>query len=70
MKSTKKSESSYYSLSYWDRHHVAHHVVAMEKVAEQHILVKCSKCNVFQVTSDLLHDFMNFNVLKIYLKIH
>ena len=37
----------------------------MEKVAEQHILTKCSKCNTFQVISDLVHDFMNFNALKI-----
>ena len=36
----------------------------MEKVAEQHILTKCSKCNIFQVISDLVHDFMNFNALK------
>ena len=40
----------------------------MEKVAEQHILTKCSKCNTFQVISDLVHDFMNFNALKILLK--
>ena len=47
---------------------VTHHVVAMEKVAElpeQHIFTKCSKCNTFQVTSDLLHEIMNFNALKI-----
>ena len=42
----------------------------MEKVAEQHILTKCSKCDTFQVISDLVHDFMNFNALKIILKIH
>ena len=41
----------------------------MEKVAEQHILTKCSKCNTFQVIGDLVHDFMNFNALKIILKI-
>ena len=41
----------------------------MEKVAEQHILTKCSKCNTFQVISDLVHDFMNFNALKIFKKI-
>ena len=41
----------------------------MEKVAEQHILTKCSKCNTFQVISDLVHDFMNFNALKILKKI-
>ena len=40
----------------------------MEKVAEQHILTKCSKCNTFQVISDLVHDFMNFNALKIFKK--
>ena len=49
---------------------VTHHVVAMEKVAEQHILTKCSKCNSFQVIIDLVHDFINFNALKIILKIH
>ena len=37
----------------------------MEKVAEQHILTKCSRCNIFQAISDLVHDFMNFNALKI-----
>ena len=35
---------------------VTHHVVAME----------CSKCNTFQVIDDLLHDFTNFNALKIF----
>ena len=49
---------------------VTHHVVAMEKVAEQHILPKCSKCNTFQVISDLVYDFMNLNALKIMSKIH
>ena len=39
----------------------------MEKVGEQHILTKCSKYNVFQVISDLLHEFLNFNALKIIL---
>ena len=33
---------------------VTYHVVPIEKVAEQHILTECSKCNSFQVTSDLL----------------
>ena len=37
----------------------------MEKVAESHILTICSKCNTFQVIGDLVHDFMNFNALKI-----
>ena len=49
---------------------VTHHVVAMEKVAEQHILTKCSKCNTFQVISDLVHHFMNFNALKNIKKIY
>ena len=40
---------------------VTHYVVAMEKVADQHVLTKCSKCNTFQVISDLVYDFMNFN---------
>ena len=46
---------------------VTHHVIAMKKVAEYHILAKCSKCNTctFQVISDLVHHFMNFNALKI-----
>ena len=42
----------------------------MEKVAESHILTKCCKCNTFQVISDLVHYFMNFNALEIILKIH
>ena len=49
---------------------VTHHVVAMEKEAEKHILTECSKCNIFQVIIDLVHDFINFNALKIILKIH
>ena len=69
MKGTENKESSHYSLSYWDRH-PSYHVVAMEKVAESQILTKCSKCNTFQVMDDLVHDFMNFNALKIILKIH
>ena len=55
MEVTEKSESSYYS-SY---------VVAMEKVVDYHILTKYSKCNTFQVISDLVHDYMNFKALKI-----
>ena len=49
---------------------VTHHVIATEKVVEQHILTKCSKCNIFQVIIDLVHDFRNFNLLKNILKIH
>ena len=39
-------------------------IVALEKVAEQHILTKCSKCTI-QVINDLVHDFMNINAFKI-----
>ena len=46
----------------------SHHVVTMEKVAEQHTCSKCSKCNTFQVISDLVHDFMTFNVSKLFEK--
>ena len=49
---------------------VTHHVVPMEEVAEQHVLTKCSKCNTFQLTSDFVYDFMNFNALKIIIKIN
>ena len=61
MEGTEKSESSYYSLSYWDRLPGYSPCFYYGKVAEQYILTKCSKCNTFQVISDLLHDFMNFN---------
>ena len=70
MGGTEKSESSYYSLSYWDRHSSSHNVVAMKKVVEQHILTKCSNCNTFQVIRVLVHDFMNFIALKIILKLN
>ena len=46
---------------------VTHHV---GKVADQHISTKHSKYNTFQVISDLVHDFMNFNTLEIIFKIH
>ena len=45
---------------------VTHHFVAMKKVAGQHILTKCFKCKTFQVTTDLVHDFMNFNTLQMF----
>ena len=48
---------------------VTHHIVAIE-VSEQHILTKCSKSNTFQVISDLVHDFRNFNAFKIISKVH
>ena len=28
---------------------VTRHVVAMKKAAEQHILIKCCKCNIFKL---------------------
>ena len=36
----------------------------MEKAAEEHILTKRSKYNIFQIIRDLVHDFMNINALK------
>ena len=44
---------------------VTDHVVAMKKIAEYHILTNCFKCNTFQVIIDLVHDFINFNAIKI-----
>ena len=61
MEGTGKSESSYYSLNYWERIQVTHHAEAMGKVVKQHILTTCSKFNTFQVISDLVYDFTNFN---------
>ena len=69
MEGTDKLESNYY-LIIGIGSHVTDHVIAMEKVAEQHILTIYSKCNSLQVISDLVMDFMNFNALKIILKIH
>ena len=46
MEVTEKPKSSYYSAIEIDTQ-VTHHVVAMEKVAEQHILTKCSKSENF-----------------------
>ena len=57
---TEKTESSYFS-AIGIVFQVTHHIVAMAKVAEEHILTKCSKFNGFQVLSDLVHDFVNFN---------
>ena len=48
MEGTEKSESSCY-LAIGIDSQVTHHDVAVKKVAEQHILTKCSKCNTFQV---------------------
>ena len=36
---------------------VTDHVVAMKKIAEYHILTKCSK---LQVIIDLVHDLINY----------
>ena len=65
MEGTEKSESSFIHLAIGIHFQVTPHVVAVEKVAEQHILTKCSKCTTFQVIRDLLHEFMNFNALNI-----
>ena len=70
MKGTEKSESSYYSLSYWNKHPSNSPCCSYGKVAEKHILTKSSKCNTFQAIGDFVHDFMNFNALKMILKIH
>ena len=43
---------------------VTHHGIAMDKIAK-HILTKYSECNAFQVTSDLVHNFMSLNGLKL-----
>ena len=44
---------------------VTHHVIAMDKIAKQHILTKYSECNAFQVISDIVHDFMSLIHLKL-----
>ena len=65
---TEKSESSYYSLSYWGRLPIYSPCCSYRKVSEQHILTKCSKCNTFLIISVLVHDVMDFNALKIILR--
>ena len=70
MEVTEKPKSSYYSLVIETDTQLTHHIVAMKKVAEQHIFTKCCKCNTFEVISDLVHDFMNFTALKIIKKIY
>ena len=71
MEGPEKSQSSYYALSYFDRlPNYSPHCSYGRNKTEQHISTKCSKCNTFQVISDLLHEFMNFNALKIILKVH
>ena len=51
MEGTEKSESTspITHLAIGTDPQVTHHVVPMEKVAEEHISTKCSKCNTFQV---------------------
>ena len=56
MEGTKNQKVAITHLAIGIGSQVTHHVVAMEKIAEQHILTKCSKCNTFQVISDLVHD--------------
>ena len=72
MEGTEKSETSYYSLSKEIDSQFTHHVVALEKVAEYHIFTNALNAILFQVISDLVNDFikLNFNALKIILKIH
>ena len=70
MEGTEKSESSYYSLSYWDRHPSYSPCCSYGKSSQITYLTKWSKCNTFQVISDLVHDFMNFNALKIVFSIN
>ena len=41
-----------------------YYVIADTKVHEKTGLTKCSKCITFQVISDVVHEFMNFNALK------
>ena len=56
MKVTEKSEVAISHLAMGIDAQVIHHDVAMKKVAEQQILTKSSKCNSFQVTTDLLNS--------------
>ena len=53
-----RTEFRHDSLSYLDRYLLAtvnrYHLAGKEKVVEQHILVKCSKCSHFGVVSILL----------------
>ena len=41
------------------------HVVAVEKVAEQHIGTKLCSCNTFEVISHLLiHSYKSYNYIR------
>ena len=56
MEVTEKPKSSYYSLSYWDKHPTYSPYCSYEKSSWITYLTKCSKCNTFQVISDLLNS--------------
>ena len=62
---TEKSESSYFSLSYWDRLPSYSPCCSYRKSS-----IFYTRCNTFQVISDFVHDFINFNALKISSQIH
>ena len=70
MEVTEKPKSSNYSLSYWDRHPTYSPYCSYEKSSWITYFNKISKCNTFQVINDFVHDFMNFNALKIIKKIY
>ena len=63
MESTEKSESSYYSLSYWDTCPSYSSCCSYEKCSGT---IYYNKMKYF--LSYLLHKFMNFNVFKNYFK--
>ena len=58
MEGTEKQKVAIIHLAIGTGSQLTHYVVAMEKVAEKHILTKCSKCNTFEVISHLVNDFM------------
>ena len=71
MEGTEKSESSYYSLMYWDRIPSYLPCCGYEKSNWTTYFNKnVPHTKIFQVKSNLVHDFTNFNALKIILKIH
>ena len=51
-----KPPSSYCSAMEWATGLQLYYFIADPKVGEQHILRKYSKCNIFQVTTDLLNS--------------
>ena len=48
--------------------HMVQIMISLRRAGRE--IIKCSKCNTFQVIIDLVHDFMNFIALKIILKIN